>query len=52
MAFFAQEGETALHLAIKEERIEVVTLLLDNGADIDACNAQVVFPQRNYQRQK
>lgn len=31
-----QDQDTALHIAVKEADAEFVTLLLDNGADIQA----------------
>ena len=34
------EGDTALHIACRHGRVNIVRLLLDNGASLTLCNTQ------------
>lgn len=34
------EGDTALHIACRHGRVNIVKLLLDNGASLTLCNTQ------------
>jgi ankyrin repeat protein len=33
------EGQTALHLAVASSHLEIIKILLDNGANVSSCNA-------------
>lgn len=37
LSFFQQRGETPLHLAARSNQIDVMKILIDNGATVDAC---------------
>lgn len=36
--YFIQRGNTGLHLAVRNENIDVVVLLIENGADVNIKN--------------
>ncbi|CAM79364.1 ankyrin repeat protein with 2 ankyrin repeats [Orientia tsutsugamushi str. Boryong] len=38
------EGETLLHIAVRNEIIDVIQLLIDYGADIDAKDDNGMIP--------